>query len=79
MSEIKDLFFLILFLSLSIIIFYRIKKIGIKNGNCIKVKGIGEKEILLVSLSWNCVKVNNLNLFKIETFLLNMYLCFFNC
>ncbi|WNY63873.1 SIMPL domain-containing protein [Borreliella americana] len=91
MSERKDLFFLILFLSLSIRISCRIKKIGIKNGNCIKAKGIDEKEILLAFLSWNLqydlnsdsindrIKVNNLNLSKIETCLLNMYLCFFNC
>ncbi|MGF7101635.1 SIMPL domain-containing protein [Borreliella kurtenbachii] len=84
-SETKDLFFLILFLSLLIIISYRIKKVGIKNSNYIAAKGMGKKEILLVSLIWDLeydlngdsayvrIKANNLNLSKIKTFLLNIY------
>ncbi|WKC89753.1 SIMPL domain-containing protein [Borreliella finlandensis] len=87
----KDLFFLILFLSFSIIISCRVKEIVIKNDNCIKAKGISEKEILLASSSCNLqydlngdsindgIKANNLNLSKIKTFLLNMYVCCFNC
>ncbi|MBB6213145.1 hypothetical protein HNP67_000628 [Borreliella californiensis] len=35
----KDLFFLILFLSLSIIISYKVKKVIIKNSNYIAVRG----------------------------------------
>ncbi|APS98441.1 hypothetical protein Bmayo_01115 [Borreliella mayonii] len=89
MSGRKDLFFLILFLSLSIIIFCRIKNVDIKNGDYISVKGISEEEIFLAFLSWNLqyngdsvdgrIKANNLNLSKIKTFLFNMYVCLFNC
>ncbi len=86
----KDLFFLILFLSFSIIISCRVKGIVIKNGNCIKAKGTSEKEILLASVSCNLhydlnsdsindgIKANNLNLSKIKAFLLNMYVYCFN-
>ncbi|MBB6207937.1 SIMPL domain-containing protein [Borreliella lanei] len=89
MSGRKDLFFLILFLSLSIIISYRIKNVGIRNGDYVTVRGISKKEIFLEFLIWNLqyngdsvddyIKANNLNLSKIKTFLLNMYVCFFNC
>ncbi|WNY65695.1 SIMPL domain-containing protein [Borreliella andersonii] len=87
----RDLFFLIIFLSFLIIISYRIKKVDIKSGNCIKDEGISEKEILLALSSWNLrydlngdsinahIKASNLNLSKIETFLLKMCVSFFNC
>ncbi len=75
----KDLFFLLLFLGLSIIISYGIKNVNTKNGNYI-TKGISKKEILLISSSLNLqydlngymgngsIKVNNLKLSKIKTF-----------
>ncbi|WKC76877.1 SIMPL domain-containing protein [Borreliella valaisiana] len=77
----KDLFFLLFFLALSIIISYIIKNVSTKNGNYITVKRISGKEIFLTSLSWNLqydldvdtvggsIKVNNLNLSnKIKNF-----------
>ncbi|KEO62190.1 hypothetical protein [Borreliella garinii] len=75
----KDLFFLLLFLGLSIIISYGIKNVNTKNGNYI-TKGISKKEILLISSSLNLqydlngdmgngsIKVNNLKLSKIKNF-----------
>lgn len=75
----KDLFFLLLFLGLSIIISYGIKNVSTKNGNYI-AKGISKKEILLTSSSLNLqydlngdmdngsIKVNNLKLSKIKNF-----------
>ncbi|WP_031530916.1 hypothetical protein [Borreliella garinii] len=75
----KDLFFLPLFLGLSIIISYGIKNVSTKNGNYI-TKGISKKEILLTSSSLNLqydlngdmdngsIKVNNLKLSKIKNF-----------
>lgn len=76
----KDLFFLLLFLGLSIIISYGIKNVSTKNGNYITVKGIIKKEILLTSSGLNLqydlngdmgngsIKVNNLKLSKIKNF-----------
>ncbi|WP_151059898.1 SIMPL domain-containing protein [Borreliella turdi] len=76
MVRIKDLFFLLLFLALSMIISYRIKNISTKNGNSIEFKSIGGIEILLIFLIWNLqydfnsdtangsINMNNLNLYK---------------
>ncbi|WKC84217.1 SIMPL domain-containing protein [Borrelia sp. CA_690] len=85
----KDLFFLLLFLALLIIISYKRKNINTKNGSYIPVRGTSEKEIFLTSSSWNLqydlsinvvndnIKENNLNLSnnKIKNFFIK---CGFN-